>query len=124
MGIASTYVAPLVRFLPLGRSGMAAIEHQPLASIYSVEVSGWDHSHVFFVERSELCWNEESGKQLTLSRRLPPRAMIFVRLLQPTDGERAFPVAYEAEPLCDISDKLQRFRLTRVVPRSVPVEEL
>jgi hypothetical protein len=103
---------------------MAAIERQPLASIYSVEVSGWDHSHAFFVERSELCWSEEAGKQLTLSRRLPRGSMIFVRLLQPTDGERAFPVAYEAEPLSDISDKPQQFRLTRVVPRSAPAEEL
>lgn len=103
---------------------MAAIEQQPLASIYSVEVSGWDHAHAFFVERSELCWHEEGGKQLTLSRRLPPRAMIFVRLLQPTDGERAFPVAYEVELLSEVSDTPQRFRLTRVVPRSVPVDEL
>lgn len=103
---------------------MAAIEHQPLASIYSVEVSGWDHSHAFFVERSELCWNEDSGKQLTLLRRLPPRAMIFVRLLQQPDGERAFPVAYEVELLSEVSDAPQRFRLTRVVPRSVPVDEL
>jgi hypothetical protein len=102
---------------------MAAIERQLLASTYSVEVSGWDNSHAFFVERSELQWSEESGKQLTLSHRLPPRAMIFVRLLQPTDGDRAFPVAYEAEALSTGSEKPQQFRLTRVVPRNVPVEE-
>ena len=101
---------------------MAAIEHQPLASTYSVEVSGWDHSHVFFVERSELTWNEETGKLLTLSRRLPPGAMIFVRLLHPTDGERAFPVAYETEALSPASERPQQFRITRVVPRFVPVE--
>ena len=102
---------------------MAAIERQPLASTYSVEVSGWDNSHAFFVERSELCWSEETGKQLSLSRRLPPGAMIFVRLLQPTDGDRAFPVAYEAEPLSDALERPQQFRLTRVVPRCVPTEE-
>ena len=102
---------------------MAAIERQLLASTYSVEVSGWDNSHAFFVERSELQWSEETGKQLTLSHRLPPRAMIFVRLLQPTDGDRAFPVAYEAEALSAGSEKPQQFRLTRVVPRNVPVEE-
>lgn len=101
---------------------MAAIEHQPLASTYSVEVSGWDHSHVFFVERSELTWSEETGKLLTLSRRLPPGAMIFVRLLQPTEGERAFPVAYEAEALSEASERTQLFRITRVVPRCVPLE--
>src|ERR1041384_2770078 len=102
---------------------MALIEPQALASTFSVEVSGWDNSHTFFVERSELCWTEESGKRLTLSRRLPPRAMIFERLLQPTDGERAFPVPYEAEALSPASDKPQQFRLTRVVPRYVPMEE-
>ncbi len=102
---------------------MAVIERESLASTYSVEVSGWDHSHTFFVERSELCWSEEAGKQLTLSRRLPPGAMIFVRLLQPSDSERAFPVAYEAEALSTASDNPQQFRLTRVVPRGVSVEE-
>lgn len=101
---------------------MAAIEQQPLASTYSVEVSGWDHSHAFFVERSELTWSEETGKLLTLSRRLPARAMIFVRLLQPTDGERAFPVAYETEALSSASERTQQFRITRVVPRRVPAE--
>ena len=103
---------------------MAAIEHQPLASAYSVEVSGWDQTHVFFVERSELTWSEETGKLLTLSRRLPPGAMIFVRLLQPSDGERAFPVAYETEALSSASEKTQQFRITRVVPRCVPLESV
>lgn len=102
---------------------MAAIEHPSLASTYSVEVSGWDLALAFFVERSELCWNEETGKQLTLLQRLPRGAMVFVRLLQPIDGERALPVAYEAEPVSDVSDTPQRFRLTRVVPRSLPAEE-
>ncbi|HEY6946250.1 MAG TPA: hypothetical protein VI431_14015 [Candidatus Acidoferrum sp.] len=102
---------------------MAAIERQPLATTYSVEVSGWDSSHTFFVERSELYWNEETGKQLTLCHRIAPGAMIFVRLLQSTDGERAFPVAYEAEALSADTEKPQQFRLTRVVPRCIPTEE-
>ena len=102
---------------------MAAIEHAPLTSTYIVEVSGWDDSHTFFVERSELHWSEQSGKQLTLSHRLPPRAMIFVRLLQPMDGERAFPVAYQAEALSSAWEQPQQFRLTRVVPRNGSREE-
>lgn len=102
---------------------MPLLEREALASTYSVEVSGWDHSHTFFVERSELCWNEDTGKQLTLSRRLPPGAMIFVRLLQPTDAERTFPVAYEVEALSADSEKPQQFRLTRVVPRCVSMKE-
>lgn len=99
-----------------------AAEQQPRTA-YSVEVSGWDDSHTFFVERSELCWKEESGKELALSRRLRHGAMVFVRLLQPTDAERAFPVAYEVEALPSDSEKQQRFRLTRVSPRSVCTDE-
>jgi hypothetical protein len=102
---------------------MAVLARQPLDSTYSVEVSGWDSSHTFFVERSELFWNEETGKQLALSRRLPAGAMIFVRLLQPTDAERGFPVAYEAEPLSNGFEMPQQFRLKRAVPRNIPREE-
>ena len=101
---------------------IAAIEHPSLVASYIVEVSGWDHSHVFFVESSELTWSEEAGKLLTISRRLPPGAMIFVRLLQPIDGERAFPLAYETEALSEASERSQLFRITRVVPRRVPAE--
>ena len=97
---------------------MQLTESELLVSTYSVEVSGWDSSHSFFVEKSELCWNEETGKQLSLTRQLIPGAMIFVRLLQPTEPEPAFPVAYEAEPVFALSGKPQRFRLTRIVPRS------
>src|SRR5262249_59949047 len=82
---------------------MQLTERQPLAGTYSVEVSGWDSSHSFFVEKSELCWNEETGKQLSLYRQLRPGAMIFVRLLLPIDSEPSFPVAYEAEPVFSLS---------------------
>jgi hypothetical protein len=62
-----------------------------------VEVSGWDISQSFFVEKPELEWNEENGKQITLSRALRKRTMLFVRLLQSTAPERCSPVAYWAE---------------------------
>lgn len=101
---------------------MPLAAQQPRSAAYSVEVSGWDDSHTFFVESTELCWNEESGKELTLSRRLRHSAMIFVRLLQATDAEQAFPVAYETEALCSYSEKPQRFRLKRVAPRSACME--
>jgi hypothetical protein len=48
--------------------------------------------------------------------------MIFVRLLQSTGDERAFPVAYETEALSPASERPQQFRITRVIPRCVPVE--
>lgn len=94
-----------------------------LSATYSVEVSGWDRANVFFVERSELHWTEEVGKHLALTHRISPKAMIFVRLLQPLDGERAFPVAYETDPMPMGADETQQFRLRRAVPRSFPREE-
>jgi hypothetical protein len=35
---------------------------------YVVEVSGWDHREDFFVEKMELHWSEDSGKQVLLLR--------------------------------------------------------
>ncbi|HYL86209.1 MAG TPA: hypothetical protein VE263_18435 [Candidatus Angelobacter sp.] len=101
---------------------MPLTARQPLTSSYSVEVSGWDNSHTFFVEKSELSWNEETGKFLTLSHELHQHTMIFVRLLQPVAAERTFPVAYEAEPHGFTSEGQQVFRVTRMVPRSEPLE--
>ena len=94
----------------------------PLASSYSVEVSGWDNSHTFFVEKSELSWNEETGKFLKLSHELRDRTMIFVRLLQPTASDRTFPVAYEAEPQGMTREGQQMFRVTRMIPRNAALE--
>lgn len=45
---------------------------QPAIDSYRVEVSGWDISQSFFVEKPELEWNEENGKQITLSRAPSP----------------------------------------------------
>ena len=47
---------------------MLLTEQRLICNSYPVEVSGWDISHMFFVEKSELEWKEESGKYLTLSR--------------------------------------------------------
>jgi len=101
---------------------MALTAHFPLTSTYSVEVSGWDNTHSFFVEKSELTWNEETGKRLTLAHQLCPGAMIFVRLLQPTASDRTFPVAYQAEPLGQTPEGRQLFQVTRMQPRSTTEE--
>jgi len=97
---------------------MLSIARHPLKSTYSVEVSGWDNSQSFFVEKAELSWDEESGKHLTLSHQLCPGTMIFVRLLQPTASERTFPVAYRAEPLAAAPDGQHKFRLKCMQPRN------
>jgi hypothetical protein len=101
---------------------MSSIALHPLKSTYSVEVSGWDNSQSFFVEKSELSWDEERGKHLTLSHRLCPGTMIFVRLLQPTASERTFPVAYHAVPLATTPDGQQRFLVKCIEPRNASRE--
>lgn len=90
---------------------------QPLSSTYSVEVSGWDNSLSFFVEKTELSWKEETGKFLTLSRLLCPGTMIFVRLLQPIAAERSYPVAYQAEAVATTVEGRHQFRIKRCEPR-------
>jgi hypothetical protein len=89
---------------------------------YRVEVSGWDVSHIFFVERSELSWSEADGKQIALTRALNPGTMIFVRLLQATSADRAVAVPYEAEQLANTSEGVWQFRIHRAEPRPVPTE--
>jgi hypothetical protein len=89
---------------------------------YRVEVSGWDVSHIFFVERSELSWNEENGKQITLTRALNPGTMIFVRLLQATSADRAVAVPYQAEQLASMLEGMWQFRIHRAEPRAVATE--
>ena len=90
----------------------------PLTCRYSVEVSGWDVSEEFFVEKSELEWNERSGKFVVLHRMLPEGAYVFVRLLQATPLEPSRPVAYAAHFECLRPGGQRQFRLTAVRPQT------
>ena len=92
----------------------------PMVSAYRVEVSGWDSSQSFFVEKAELKWSEETGKRLTLARALRPGSMIFVRLLQAMTLDRSSPVAYQAELVGTLPDGQHQFRLNEVQPRTGP----
>lgn len=85
--------------------------------MYRVEVSGWDQSQQFFVDKAELHWDEDSGKRLFLRAKLREGSVIFVRLLQPISPERSCPVAYTAELLHTASDRRNEYRLTQVHPR-------
>jgi len=89
---------------------------RPITNFYPVEVSGWDTAQSFFVEKSELEWNEETGKYLTLSCSLCPGSMIFLRLLQPTSPDRSLPVAYHAQHMNATPEGGQRFRLNQIQP--------
>ena len=87
-----------------------------------MEVSGWDVSHIFFVEKSELSWSEANGKQIALTRALSPGTMIFVRLLQATSADRSVAVPYQAEQLASTSEGMWQFRIHRAEPRPVATE--
>lgn len=90
----------------------------PVANFYPVEVSGWDASELFFVEKSELEWEEDAGKQVILHRMLREGAPIFVRLIQPFSSERSHPVPYEAHYVGSTAEGHWQFRLLPVRPRA------
>lgn len=90
--------------------------HFPASRLYAVEVSGWDCSEEFFVEKCELEWNEESIKQVALTRALGENTLLLVRLLQEGEAGRSHPVVYEAELIGKTESGLQQFRLNPVTP--------
>ena len=47
-----------------------------------VEVSGWDRSENFFVEKTTLDWNQEGDKDLALRAEVREGSVLFVRLLK------------------------------------------
>jgi|SRR5208282_622727 len=92
-------------------------ETLPIASNYRVEVSGWDEDENFFVEKSELAWDDFAGKHISLKHMLGEGARVFIRVLQPTSLQHSLPVAYEAEFIgCDPQGG-HEFRLSPVQPR-------
>jgi len=96
---------------------MANLVTQSLTQTGMVEVSGWDEDEVFFVERSELGWDEYAGKHVTLSRMLSEGSIIFVRPIQPTALHRANPIPYAAKFLGCSPEGNHQFRLNGVHPR-------
>jgi hypothetical protein len=97
---------------------MFMTSYQPVANFYPVEVSGWDASESFFVEKSELKWEEDAGKQVILHRMLREGAHIFVRLIQSFSSERSHPIPYEAHYSGHTAKGQWQFRLLPVKPRA------
>jgi hypothetical protein len=89
----------------------------PITSMYRVEVSGWDKNQAFFVEKSELQWSAESGKQVALSHAVPDGAVVFLRLVPCLSTDRSHPVAYETEFVETTPEGKHQFRLHPVSPR-------
>jgi hypothetical protein len=83
-----------------------------------VEVSGWDEKENFFVETSDLDWDDFAGKHLCLQHKLTNGAMIFVRALHRGGGSGQFPPSvYVVEFLGNDTDGHHEFRLNAVRPR-------
>jgi hypothetical protein len=61
---------------------------------YPVETSGWDLDENFFVEKTELDWND-GEKQVVLRHPVRLGAVLFVRLLTHYTHAAVCPVAYE-----------------------------
>ncbi len=80
-------------------------------SSYRVEISGWDNSDVFFVERSELEWSGEASKRVRLSHDLVDSSIVFVRLLQNTNAHSVHAVAYRVESIRTTEDGRHEFCL-------------
>ena len=96
---------------------MFATKPIPGADHYRVEVSGWDENEMFFVEESDLAWDEFAGKHLSLEHMLSDGTIIFVRVLQPTAIHQALPVAYRVEFIGCSPEGNHEFRLNTVHPR-------
>jgi hypothetical protein len=62
---------------------------------YRVEVSGWDASDNFFVEKTFLIWCDDEKKEVQLRCPLRQDSVIFVRLVQPPAYSGNFPIAYQ-----------------------------
>jgi hypothetical protein len=90
----------------------------PTTSLYRVEVSGWDKSQTFFVEKSELQWNEESGKHVTQISAVPDGSVVFLRLIQSLSADRSQSVPYETEFVSVTPGGHNQFRLHPVSPRA------
>jgi hypothetical protein len=101
----------------LRRRRMANLETQSLAQTNLAEVSGWDEDAIFFVELSQLGWDEFAGKYVTLTRMLSKGSIIFVRALQPTLQQHIKRIPYQAEFLGHSPEGRHQFRLNSVRPR-------
>jgi hypothetical protein len=62
-------------------------------SSYGVEVSGWDASDHFFVEKTMLQWAGDERKEIGLRSLVGEGRVVFLRTLQPMDDVDNFPIA-------------------------------
>jgi hypothetical protein len=83
---------------------------------YPVEVSGWDSHDDFFVEKTQLHWTQDAGKRISLNHPIEHGTLVFLRLIDPVNAERACPVAYRAEPTENAEKGCRQVRLLAARP--------
>lgn len=71
------------------------MDSQSSISDYRVEVSGWDVSESFFVEKATLELSLDGARSIQLRHPLRAGSMVFLRLIDSRVGFPALPVAYQ-----------------------------
>lgn len=85
---------------------------------FRVEVSGWDASENFFVEKTMLSCRDKEKKEVLLRCALREGSLVFVRLLQPSPSENNLPIAYQASHIgARHADGRRRVDLAQLHPR-------
>jgi hypothetical protein len=94
-----------------------------LPQSYRVEVSGWDTSDRFFVEKTTLDWGREADKEISLRSAVCQGCVVFVRLLQAIANSNNFPIAYQAVNVTEReADGRMRVRLEQLRPHATRKE--
>jgi len=70
------------------------------------------------VEKTDLDWSDQLGKQVLLFHAITPGTLLFLRLLHPTSVDRVHPVPYEADPLDGRENGQIRVKLLPAQPRA------
>jgi hypothetical protein len=89
---------------------------------YRVEVSGWDATDAFFVEKTMLDWSGGEEKEISLRSPMREGAVAFVRLLQQSGKLDSFPIAYRAASVKTGEDGRALVQLARI-QRGAPFKE-
>jgi len=87
-------------------------------SSYRVEVSGWDASDAFFVEKTTLDWSGGDEKEISLRSTVREGAMVFVRLLQQVGTVNSVPIAYRASSAKTGASGRTLVQIARLHPRA------
>jgi hypothetical protein len=86
---------------------------------YAVEVSGWDMSETFFVEKTSLAWAQDGMKEISLRHPVREGCVIFVRLMQPVATADNYPIACQAVKVMEqAADGRSSIQLTQLRPRA------